>query len=113
MPKLKTATTEPKTAGDMRNTNTMAQLYSFVERFERLTEEVDALTEDRKEVMGEAKGMGFDTKIIRQAIRRRKIPKADRQEGDAMLELYEDILDRAEADATMKSHGEAAPEEDE
>lgn len=72
------------------------QLLSFCERFERLSEEIGALTEDRKEVMDEAKGMGFDTKTLRIAIRRRAMDKADRQEMDSMLELYEGALDAAE-----------------
>lgn len=78
-------------------------LLSFCERFERLTEEIGALTDDRKEVMGEAKAVGFDTKILRQAIMRRRMDSADRQEGDAILELYEEALRDAEARAFKKS----------
>ncbi|OYD80963.1 DUF2312 domain-containing protein [Azospirillum brasilense] len=65
------------------------RLRSFVQRIERLEEEKRGLQEDIKDIYAEAKGTGFDTKIIRMAIRRRKIDKADRQEQDAMLELYE------------------------
>jgi uncharacterized protein (UPF0335 family) len=64
-------------------------LKSFVERIERLNEEKDALSEDIREVFSEAKGTGFDTKILRKLIARRKLDKADRQEQDALLELYE------------------------
>lgn len=71
-------------------------LLSYVERFERLSEEIDALSADRKEVMGEAKAVGLDTAILRVAIRRRKMQVADVQEHDAMLELYEEALRKAE-----------------
>jgi uncharacterized protein (UPF0335 family) len=64
------------------------QLKSIVERIERLEEEKAALTEDIREVYSEAKGNGFDTKIIRQVVRLRKIDRADRQEQEAILDLY-------------------------
>jgi uncharacterized protein (UPF0335 family) len=64
------------------------QLLSFVQRVERLNEEKDALSEDIREVFAEAKGTGFDTKIMRQVIRMRKMDKADRQEMAALTELY-------------------------
>lgn len=92
MPKLKTESAEPKTHGDMRNSNTMAQLYGYVERFERLQEEKDALAADQKEVMGEAKGLGFDTAILRKVIQRRKLDSGTRMEIDSMLELYEEVI---------------------
>ena len=64
------------------------QLKSFLERIERLEEERAALGADVKEVYSEAKGTGFDTKIMRQVIRLRKLDKADFQEQEAMLDLY-------------------------
>ena len=63
-------------------------LRSFIERIERLEEEKKALADDIKEVYSEAKGTGFDTKIMRQVIRMRKLDKADFQEQEAMLDLY-------------------------
>jgi len=63
-------------------------LRSFVERIERLEEEKKALADDIKEVYSEAKGTGFDTKVMRQVIRLRKMESADRQEQEAMLDLY-------------------------
>jgi len=63
-------------------------LKSFVERVERLEEERSALTADIREVYSEAKGQGFDTKIMRQVVRLRKLETADRQEQEAMLDLY-------------------------
>jgi uncharacterized protein (UPF0335 family) len=64
------------------------QLKSFVARIERLEEERSALGADIREVYSEAKGTGFDTKIMRQVIRMRKLDKADFQEQEAMLDLY-------------------------
>lgn len=69
------------------------QLKSFIERIERLEEEKAALSADIREVYTEAKGTGFDTKIMRQIIRLRKLDKADYQEQEAMLELYKEALD--------------------
>jgi len=64
------------------------QLKSLVERIERLEEEKSALTSDIREVYSEAKGQGFDTKIVRQVVRLKKLDRADRQEQEAILDLY-------------------------
>ncbi len=64
------------------------QLRSFIERVERLEEEKAALTADIRDVYAEAKGQGFDTKIMRQVVRMRKLDTADRQEQEAVLDLY-------------------------
>jgi len=64
------------------------QLRSLIERIERLEEEKAALTSDIREVYAEAKGNGFDAKIMRQVVRMRKLDKADRQEMEAVLDLY-------------------------
>jgi uncharacterized protein (UPF0335 family) len=69
------------------------QLKSFIDRIERLEEERAALSADIKEVYSEAKGTGFDTKIMRQVIRMRKLDKADFQEQEAMLDLYLTAMD--------------------
>ena len=68
-------------------------LRSFIERIERLEEEKKALADDIKEVYSEAKGTGFDTKVMRQVIRLRKMESADRQEQEAMLDLYLTAMD--------------------
>lgn len=68
------------------------RLRSFCERIERLQEEAKGLADDIKEIYAEAKGTGFDTKIMRQVIRLRKMEQADRQEQDALLELYRQAL---------------------
>jgi uncharacterized protein (UPF0335 family) len=64
------------------------RLKSFVERIERLEEEKKALANDIKEVYAEAKGNGFDTKIMRQVIRLRRMDKDDLDEQDALLDVY-------------------------
>ena len=64
------------------------QLKSFIERVERLDEEKAALNADISEVYKEAKGNGFDTKIMRQVVRLRKMDATERQEHDAILDLY-------------------------
>ena len=75
--------TEPRVGGIAQD-----QLRSFIERIERLEEEKAALAGDLKEVYAEAKGMGFDTKIMRSVIRLRKQDKDERQEQEALLDLY-------------------------
>ena len=68
-------------------------LRSFVDRIERLEEERSALTADIREVYSEAKGTGFDTKIMRQIVRLRKLDQADYQEQEALLEMYKKAMD--------------------
>lgn len=89
-----------------KNTGANAALLSFCERYERLDEEIKTLSEDRTEVMSEAKSSGFDTKVLKQALRRRKMPKSERQEADALLETYERALEEAEKAAFNKSKGD-------
>ena len=67
-------------------------LKSFIDRIERLEEERNALTADIREIYSEAKGTGFDTKIMRQIVRLRKLDTAERQEQEAILELYRAAL---------------------
>jgi uncharacterized protein (UPF0335 family) len=64
------------------------RLKSLVQRIEKLEEEKAALAGDIREVYSEAKSAGYDTRIIRQVIRIRKMDKADRAEQDELLDLY-------------------------
>ena len=64
------------------------QLRALVERIERLEDEKKAIMEDIKEVYGEAKGNGFDTKVLRQVVRIRKLDKSERLEQEAILDTY-------------------------
>jgi uncharacterized protein (UPF0335 family) len=68
------------------------RLKSFIERIERLEDEKRALAADIKEVYGEAKGNGFDTRIMRQLIRLRRMDKDDLDEQETLLDLYKRAL---------------------
>jgi uncharacterized protein (UPF0335 family) len=69
------------------------RLRSFVERIQRLEEEKEALSADIKEVYSEAKSAGFDVKILRQIIRLLKLDASERQEQEAVLDIYKRALD--------------------
>jgi uncharacterized protein (UPF0335 family) len=64
------------------------QLRAFVERIEHVEEEIRSLTEDKKEIFAEAKGEGFDVKILKEVIRVRKQDQEERQEHESWLEVY-------------------------
>ena len=68
------------------------RLKSFIERIERLEEEKKALAGDIKEVYSEAKGTGFDPKIMRQLIRIRRMDKDDLDEQESLLDVYKRAL---------------------
>jgi uncharacterized protein (UPF0335 family) len=68
------------------------RLLSFVERIERLEEEKKALTDDIREVYSEAKGTGYDIKVLRQIIRLRKMDQSDRNEMEEVLDVYKRAL---------------------
>lgn len=70
------------------NSTAQGKLKSLVERIERLEEDKAAVAGDLKEVYAEAKGEGFDTKILRKVVRLRKADVAKRQEEEALIELY-------------------------
>ena len=75
------------------------QLKSIVERIERLEEEKQTISDDIKEVYAEAKGNGFDTKILRTVVRLRKQDTAERMEQEAILDLYLHALGMVQAEA--------------
>lgn len=64
------------------------RLRSFIERIERLEEEKAALAADIREVYSEARGVGFDVKVLRQVVRLRKMNNAERREQEELLETY-------------------------
>ena len=68
------------------------QLKSFIERIERLEDEKRALSEDIKEVYAEAKGTGFDPKIMRQIIKIRKMDQEELDEEESLLDVYKCAL---------------------
>ena len=65
-----------------------SQLKSFIERIERLEEEKAGIATDIREVYAEAKSSGFEPKVMRQVIKLRKMDRDDRQEQEALLDLY-------------------------
>ena len=73
---------------DAIDTTAQGTLKSLIERIERLEEDKAAVSNDLKEVYAEAKGDGFDVKIVRKVVRLRKQDKAKRQEEEALIELY-------------------------
>lgn len=74
----------------MESTTSFAQgqLRSLIERIERLEEEKKAIAGDIKEVYAEAKGHGFDVKILRKVVTIRKKDATEREEEEAVLSLY-------------------------
>lgn len=68
------------------------QLRSYIERIERLEEEKAVIGADIKEVYAELKGNGFDAKAVRTLVRLRKKDRAERQEEEAILDLYKAAL---------------------
>lgn len=68
------------------------KLKAFVERIERLETEKADLATDIREIYSEAKGNGFDTKIMRKIVALRKMEEPDRKEQDELLNLYRDAL---------------------
>lgn len=73
---------------DTKTSFAQGQLRSLIERIERLEEEKKAIAADIKEIYGEAKANGFDTKIMRKVVSLRKKDIAERQEEEAILDLY-------------------------
>ena len=95
MPRVAAVSLETPIADDITETSqTVAagQLRAFIERVERLEEEKKTIADDIKEVFAEMKGVGFDTKAVRAIIRLRKKDQAERQEEEAILDLYKAAL---------------------
>ena len=92
------------------------RLRSFIERLERLDEEIKSLNSDKSEIYAEAKGVGFDTKIMREVIKLRKMDRDDRQERETLLDLYLQALgmipgsDLTEAPSRVHVHIRACEE---
>ncbi|HRD28195.1 MAG TPA: DUF2312 domain-containing protein [Caulobacter sp.] len=80
---------------DVLNSTAQTQLKTILERIERLEEDKAAVMADLKEVYAEAKGNGFDVKIIRKVVRLRKQDRAKRQEEEALIDLYMSAIGEA------------------
>lgn len=80
--------TYPSNSGSDAHGVARDQLRAFVERIERLDEEAKALSDDRKDVYGEAHSMGFNKKILKKVIAIRRQDKDQRMEEEAILDTY-------------------------
>jgi uncharacterized protein (UPF0335 family) len=87
-PSMMETTMSDDITAESAQTVAAGQLRSFIERIERLEEEKKTTADDIKEVFAEAKGTGFDTKAMRTLIRLRKKDQAEREEEEAILDLY-------------------------
>lgn len=72
------------------------QLNTFIDRIERLEEEKKELSADIREVFSEAKGAGFDVKVMRQVLKLRKMDPADRAETEFLRDEYKKLLGMTE-----------------
>jgi uncharacterized protein (UPF0335 family) len=71
------------------------QLRAIVERIEHIDEEIKELNEAKREVYAEAKGNGYDVKVVREVIRIRKKDKQERDEQETLLDLYLHAIETA------------------
>jgi uncharacterized protein (UPF0335 family) len=72
----------------MTDTIAGAELKSFIERVERLEEEIATLNADKSDIYKEARSRGFDVKIMRKVVAKRKLDTDERDEQDAVFEMY-------------------------
>jgi uncharacterized protein (UPF0335 family) len=79
------------------------RIRSFVERVEQLETEIQELNEQKKEVFSEAKGEGFDVKILKEIIKIRKQDKEERDEHETLLDVYMRAMDSAEPEPVAKA----------
>lgn len=82
----------PNEITETSQTVAAGQLRAFIERVERLEEEKKTIADDIREVYAEMKGTGFDTAAVRKIIRLRRMDQAERQEAEAILDLYMSAL---------------------
>ena len=64
------------------------RIHLFIERIEHIDEEIKGLNEGKKEAFAEAKGEGFDVKVLREILRLRKLDREDREEHESLVDLY-------------------------
>jgi uncharacterized protein (UPF0335 family) len=73
------------------------RIRSFIERIEHIDEEIKGLNEGKKEAFAEAKGEGFDVKVLREILRLRKLDREDREEHESLVDLYLRAMESASA----------------
>jgi uncharacterized protein (UPF0335 family) len=88
-----TAPAETGTASPVKGNVAAKELRQFVERVERLEEEKKAISDDIRDVFAEMKGRGYEVKAVRQILKIRKQDQAERQEQEAILEVYMQALE--------------------
>jgi uncharacterized protein (UPF0335 family) len=76
---------------------------SFVERIEQLEQEIAELNEGKKEVFAEAKGEGFDVKILKEIVKLRKQDQDERDEHETLLDVYMRAMETVEPEVTAKA----------
>jgi uncharacterized protein (UPF0335 family) len=79
------------------------KIRSFVERIENLDSELAELNEQKKEVFSEAKGEGFDVRILKEIIKLRKQDKEERDEREGLLDLYMRAMETAQPEKVAKA----------
>jgi uncharacterized protein (UPF0335 family) len=79
------------------------KILAFVERIENLDSEIQELSEQKKEVFAEAKGDGFDVKILKEIVKLRKQDEEERDERESMLDLYMRAMEQAAPEKTAKA----------
>jgi len=88
------------------------QLRSFVERVERIEEEISALNADKSEIYKEARGNGFDVKALRKVVAQRKLDPSEREERDALFDLYWSAIHGSDEDLSRaRAHAREIIEE--
>lgn len=88
----------------MSDTIPVAQLRAFVERIERIEADIKDLNGDKSEVYKELRGCGFDVKAVRAVVAKRKLDTADREERDAMFDLYWSALNGTGTEDSTRVH---------
>jgi uncharacterized protein (UPF0335 family) len=79
------------------------KIRAFVERIENLDSELQELNEQKKEVFAEAKGEGFDVKILKEIIKLRKQDQDERDERESLLDLYMRAMEQSEPEKVKKA----------
>jgi uncharacterized protein (UPF0335 family) len=79
------------------------KIRAFVERIENLDNEIQELNEQKKEVFAEAKGDGFDVKILREIVKLRKQDEEERDERESMLDLYMRAMEQSAPEKVAKA----------
>ena len=79
------------------------KIRAFVERIENLDTEIAELNEQKKEVFAEAKGEGFDVKILREIIKLRKQDQEERDEREGLLDLYMRAMEQSDTEKIKKA----------